>query len=47
MPPEPDRVLRTVLVADSLDGVRRLLPPSLSKMDRAEEDDPVITEIWL
>jgi hypothetical protein len=47
MPPEQDRILRTVLIADSLDALRRLLPIGLKKMDRFDEDDPVITEVWL
>jgi hypothetical protein len=47
MPPEPDHVFRAVLIADSLDALRGLLPPGLHKMDRFEDDDPVITEVWL
>jgi hypothetical protein len=32
---------------DSLDDIRRQLPPGLHRMDRHPEDDPNIIETWL
>jgi hypothetical protein len=36
-----------ILLADSLDALRDLLPPGLTCMKRDPNDDPVIVEIWL
>jgi hypothetical protein len=34
-------------VANSLEGVRAMLPPGLHRMERQRDDDPVIVETWL
>lgn len=34
------------LIARTLDELRRLLPPGLTRMDRAPHDDAVIIETW-
>lgn len=36
-----------VLVADTLEGVRELLPPGLARLQRNPNDDPVIEETWM
>ena len=36
-----------VLLADTLDELRQQLPSGLDKLDRAQNDDPVIIEIWI
>jgi len=36
-----------VLVADSLAGIRKMLPPGLVKIEREPNDDPVIVEVWM
>jgi hypothetical protein len=33
-------------VADTLDGVRALLPPGLFRLDRFELDEPHVYETW-
>jgi len=35
------------LRAESLEGIRELLPSGLYRMARAEADDPVIVETWI
>ena len=35
------------LAAESLDEIRRLLPPALYPMKRWTNDDPVIVEAWI
>lgn len=32
---------------ETLEDVRRKLPPGLSRMDRLAEDDPKIVEVWI
>lgn len=41
------QALREVVVADSLNELRKKLPAGLTKIDRDPEDDPVIIEVWL
>lgn len=36
-----------VLMADDLDGVRRMLPPGLMRMRPFPNDDPAIVETWM
>lgn len=36
-----------VLQADTLAGLRKLLPPGLVMMPRLPDDDPVIVETWM
>jgi hypothetical protein len=36
-----------VLVSDTLDAVRGLLPPGLVRLPRDTSDDPVIVETWI
>lgn len=36
-----------VLLAPTLDGVRELLPPGLTRLPRDPTDDPVIVESWI
>jgi hypothetical protein len=36
-----------VLVSDSLDGIRKMLPPGLVKMGRDPDDEPQIVEVWI
>lgn len=36
-----------VLVADSLAGIRKMLPPGLVRIEREPNDDPVIVEVWM
>ena len=43
---EPEALLG-VLIADSLDGLREMLPPGLNVLARQEGDEPVIVEVWL
>jgi len=44
---ELNRPTRLVLVASSLEGVRRLLPPGLYCLPRLPGDEPHIVEVWL
>jgi hypothetical protein len=39
--------LRECLVAPTVEAVRALLPPFLTRMDRDPHDQPQIREIWL
>ena len=39
--------LRCHLTADSLDQIRRLLPPGVVRLDRNSDDDPKIVETWV
>jgi hypothetical protein len=36
-----------MFTADTLDELRRLLPPGLNRLDRFDQDDPKIVEVWL
>jgi hypothetical protein len=45
--PGSHNVVTAVLLAESLDAVRELLPVGLTRMERMPEDDPVIVEVWL
>jgi hypothetical protein len=36
-----------VAIEDSLESVRRAVPPGLVRMDRFPNDDPVIREVWI
>jgi len=38
---------RAVLLADSLDELRALLPPGLHRLERDPNDDPVVVEVWV
>lgn len=38
---------RFVLLHDTLEGLRELLPPGLLRIHRDPSDDPVILEVWL
>jgi hypothetical protein len=40
------RVSARYLIADTLEDLRRLLPPGLVRLDRADQDDRVIVESW-
>jgi len=42
-----EKPTRLLIVGDSLEEVRRKLPPGLAKLSRDENDDPVIEEVWL
>jgi hypothetical protein len=44
--PEPIAT-NDMFVADSLDEVRKLLPPGLHCLPRIEHDHPAIVEVWL
>lgn len=44
--PEP-RPTRFVITHDSLDGLRRLLAPWLTRLERSASDPPEIVETWL
>jgi hypothetical protein len=44
--PEPKPTDRFV-TSNSLDGVRAMLPPGLTCLQRSDDDDPVIVETWL
>lgn len=46
---EPGKTLPTadVLLAPTLEGVRQALPGGLTRLDRAEGDDPVVVETWI
>lgn len=33
--------------AETLEGVRELLPPGLHRLPRAHGDEPVVAEVWL
>jgi hypothetical protein len=35
-----------VIVKDTLEEVRAVIPPHFSRFARFEEDDPVIVEVW-
>ncbi len=37
----------SILLADSLDALRAMLPPGLHRMERHPQDDPVVVEVWL
>lgn len=36
-----------VLVSESLDGIRKMLPPGLVRLDREPDDSPSIVEAWV
>lgn len=38
---------RVVLLADSLDEMRKCLPPNLHRFPRSASDAPVIVETWI
>lgn len=40
-------IIMGVLLADSPDELREMLPEDLSKMPRNPMDDPVIVEVWM
>jgi hypothetical protein len=40
--PTPD-----VLVADTLEGLRKLLPQGLVRLERTPHDQPHIVEVWV
>jgi len=42
-----DQPTDEVLVAATLDELRAMLPPGLTRLGRRMEDDPVIVETWL
>lgn len=42
-----DRATSNVLVADTLEELRGLLPPRLTRLERDPNDDPVIVEVWV
>lgn len=44
---EFDKPTEEILLGDSLEEVRQLLPAGLFRMPRAPTDDPVIVETWL
>lgn len=44
---ESNTALPFYLIADSLDGLREMLPPGLTHLDRQPGDLPVIVESWL
>lgn len=44
--PEP-KPTRFVITHDSLEGLRGLLPPWLTRLERATDDAPEIVEAWL
>ena len=45
--PNVDHALPDVLLADSLDAVRKQLPWGLTWMDRSPYDDARIVEVWV
>lgn len=38
---------RIVVTAETLDGIRAKLPDQMIKLDRDENDDPCIAEVWI
>lgn len=42
-----EHMLSAVLLADSVDALRAMLPQGLTMMARHPDDDPKIMEIWL
>lgn len=40
-------VSASLLVAESLDDLRRMLPPGLIRLDRQPGDERVIVEVWM
>lgn len=44
--PEP-KVTRFVITHDTLDELRSILPPGLTKLNRSPQDAPEIVETWL
>jgi len=34
-------------IADTLEDVRKNVPPEMVKMERYDQDDPTIVEVWL
>lgn len=45
--PEVNGPTNRCLLARSLEGVRRMLPPGLTRLDRHPTDEPQIVETWL
>lgn len=41
------KTIGPVLTAETLEGIRALLPPNVIRLPRAIEDDQVIVECWL
>lgn len=42
-----ESAVTAVLVAESLDALRAMIPKDLNRLERAPTDDPVIVEVWL
>ena len=42
-----DKPTKDMIVMPSLDEVRKMLPPDLTRLDRCLEDDPRMIEVWL
>ena len=42
-----DKPTSEILICESLEEVRMLLPPGLTRIERDEDDKPVIVEVWM
>jgi hypothetical protein len=42
-----DRPGNDIRLANDLDGIRKLIPPGLFKINRDKDDDPCIVETWV
>lgn len=42
-----DKPTKDMIVMPSLDEVRKMLPPHLTRLDRHPSDDPKIIETWI
>lgn len=38
---------RLIALADTLEDIRKTIPPSMTRMPRSEKDDPTIVEVWI
>lgn len=41
------RMTQTIKTSGTLTGIRAMLPPGLYRLERFEDDDPCIVEVWL
>lgn len=42
-----DKPTSEILIGDTLEEIRKMLPLGLTRFDRNPEDDPVIVETWI
>lgn len=38
---------RFIALADTIENIRKIIPPNMMRVLRAQQDDPCIVEIWI